>query len=241
MSQICKGLKRLSIREFSQDLPGLISLIDAQKNLKCVRIYPNRNKKETYKELGKALARKGSTLTELSLAIPTITSTISPSFLTSLIKLKTLSIRNYENYEDTSEAIRYLQKYLAILEFPYLEYLNIYGLSCFKEFAMLIEKTNGNISLIHINPANNAAKNVGMLIKAVANNCPAIKSLTTYLESKDFIHVKSLLLNCRYLEHIRFDRLNFIINEDDNLGDELLDILTKFSPKSLTDITLCED
>src|SRR2546423_15396079 len=100
MAQICKELKELSIDEYSQDLPGLNSLIDAQRNLKSLLIRPNRrNKKGTCKELVKALMRKGNTLTEIYFRFSS--STISPSFLTSLINLKKLSICNYECYEDT--------------------------------------------------------------------------------------------------------------------------------------------
>ena len=60
-----------------------------------------------------------------------------------------------------------------------------------------------------------------MLIKAIANNCPKIKKLCTYLELNDFIHVKKLLLNCRYLERIVLLGLTSL--ESNNiLGDELL-------------------
>ena len=50
------------------------------------------------------------------------------------------------------------------------------------------------------------------------------------LEPKDFIHLKSLLLNCRQLEQIYFSSLDFSVAGEN--GDELLDILTKFSPSS---------
>ena|SRR2546429_7978912 len=73
------------------------------------------------------------------------------------------------------------------------------------------------------------SENTGMLIKAIANNCPKIRKLSTYIEPKDFIHVKLLLLNCRHLESITFNS-----SKNDNNGDELLDILTKFTPESLT-------
>src|SRR2546423_3928727 len=120
MAQICKELKELSIDEYSQDLPGLNSLIDAQRNLKSLLIRPNRrNKKGTCKELVKAVMRKGNTLTKLYLGY--VASIISPSFLTSLINLKKLSISNYESYEDTSEEIKCLQQCLAISEFPDLQ------------------------------------------------------------------------------------------------------------------------
>jgi hypothetical protein len=135
-----------------------------------------------------------------------------------------------------------LKQYLAISEFPDLEYFHSYQLSCFKEFAMMVEKTKGNIitfKVIHSIPINSKSINdAGMLIKAIANNCPRIKELTIYLKPKDFIHVKLLLLNCKHLKDI-----NFVNAEDENvnIGDELLDILTKFSPNSLTKISISED
>jgi hypothetical protein len=51
MAQICKALKILVIIDACyQDIPGLISLIDAQRDLKSVIIQPNRNKKGICKE-----------------------------------------------------------------------------------------------------------------------------------------------------------------------------------------------
>ena len=41
MAQICKALKILIIDACYQDIPGLISLIDAQRKLKSVNIYSN--------------------------------------------------------------------------------------------------------------------------------------------------------------------------------------------------------
>src|SRR2546421_260993 len=96
MAQICKGLRELIINECSEDLPGLISLIDAQVNLKRVTIHPKINKKDTCKELSKALARKGNTI--INFYLGSIVSTIPPSFLTSLINLKNLSIHNNGRY-----------------------------------------------------------------------------------------------------------------------------------------------
>ena len=45
---------------------------------------------------------------------------------------------------------------------------------------------------------DNNVKNTGMLIKAIANNCPKIKMLSTFIEQKDFIYLKLFLLNCRF-------------------------------------------
>ena len=77
-----------------------------------------------------------------------------------------------------------------------------------------------------------------MLIGSNFNNCPKIfKTLYTYLKSKNFVHVKLLLLNCRFLEVVWFHSLISLTNEN-YIGDELLDILTKFSPNSLIDVTI---
>jgi hypothetical protein len=238
MAQICKDLSVLIICNCSQGNPGLISLIDAQRNLKSVSLYDPHIKKETYNELNLALARKGKMINNLNLGSIGI---IPPSFLISLINLKMMTIYNYYKYEDVGDEIKEFQQYLTISEFSDLHSLNIYGLSCFKEFAMLIEKTKGNISRVIIYTFNKVAENTGMLIKAIANNCPKIEQLSTYLEPKDFIHVKSLLLNCKNLITIELDSLNCFMNENDNVGDELLDILTKFSPKSLTNIIVGGD
>ncbi|GET03563.1 hypothetical protein GLOIN_2v1592804 [Rhizophagus clarus] len=229
MSQICKTLDFLEILHCSHDLPGLISLIDAQRNLKKVHLYTRRG---TCKELSKALARKGNTINVLYL---NLISNIPPSFLISLVNLTHIAIYNDENNEFTDSEINKFQQYLSISEFPNLQSLSVIGLSCFKELAMLIEKTNGNISRIHIDTTNRFAQNTGMLIKAIVKSCPIIKKLTTYLEPKDFIHVKSLLIKCRHLEEIVFDNLNIFVND---IGDELFDILTKYSPMSLIDISI---
>ena len=50
------------------------------------------------------------------------------------------------------------------------------------------------------------------------------------------IHIKPLLLNCINLEYIWFNSLKVSANGNDNIGDELLNILTEFSPNSLTNI-----
>ena len=83
---------------------------------------------------------------------------------------------------------------------------------------------------------NDCYQNPPGLIKAIVNNCPKIKRLSTYLEPKDFIHVKILLLNCKYLEDIWFG--SSLSHSNNNMGDKLLDILTEFSPESLKSIRI---
>ena len=120
LARICRNLNILGIYDHSQDIPGLIALIDAQRNLKSVDIYHGgRYKEGTCRELGKALARKGNTINDLYLG-PDATRVVPPSFLTSLINLEGLSI-HYQ--KKTNEFHR---------------------LSFFKEISALIEKNQGN-------------------------------------------------------------------------------------------------
>ncbi|RIA91600.1 hypothetical protein C1645_875321 [Glomus cerebriforme] len=233
MSQICKNLNSLSIQNFSKDSPGLISLIDTQRNLKKVYLY-DIIKKGNCKELNKALARKANTINYLYLANKIFKQT--PLFLESLVNLKWLTIFNINSYSERYNGN--VKELLAISEFPHLEHLRISHLSCFKEISLLIEKTKGKILdiYIYISKLDNFIENTGMLIKSISNNCPKIKLLYTYISQNDFFHVKSLLLNCRYLEEIRLGSIYSSYTEF--IGDELLDILTKFSSKSLTKVTI---
>ncbi|PKC60501.1 hypothetical protein RhiirA1_467922 [Rhizophagus irregularis] len=90
--------------------------------------------------------------------------------------------------------------------------------------ATLVKKTRGNISQVNI---YTVAENTGMLIKAIANNCLNIEQLSTYLVPEDFDYVK---FNIFRIKQFRlFTNMN---DENDNIGDNLLDLLTKFSPKS---------
>jgi hypothetical protein len=161
MAQICKDLNELCVFDYSQDIPGLISLIDAQRNLESLS-FNCYNKKGMCEEIGKALARKGCTIKYLFLYHSI--DIISHSFLTSLINIKELYIRcNNGSYEGIKE----LQKYLAISNFPNLQFLKFVSISCacYKELAMLIEKTEGNILDVSVNTSNKFVNNTEMLLK----------------------------------------------------------------------------
>ncbi|RGB25302.1 hypothetical protein C1646_724138 [Rhizophagus diaphanus] len=236
MSQICKDLGELIIEECSEDITGLTSLIDAQRNLKIVSLEfkildGSCEKLGTCEELSKALARRGGTINNLSLHDSV--DVIPHSFLTSLVSLKYLGIYyDCENYERNIE----FRKYLAISKFPDLQSLEIKDdLLCFKKLAMLIEKTKGNITNIYVETCNESAENTGMLLNSISNHCPRIENLVTYLGPNDLIYVKLLLMNCRNLVCLNLFGLN---ENSDILGDELLDILIKLSPKCLIDIII---
>jgi hypothetical protein len=233
MAQICKNLNILSVYDYCQDsIPGLISLIDAQRYLKSVSFLWHDIKKGTCEEISNALAKKGNTIIYLYLFGSV--DVISHSFLTSLVNLKDLKIHHISG---SYEGIKELQKYLAISNFPDLQSIDIsVNLSCFKELAMLIEKTKGNISYISVYTSNKSVRNTGMLLKAISNYCPKIEHLNICHGHKDFIYLKSLLMNCRNLKRLF---LNSLYDEVYGIRYELLGILTKFSPESIYKINGC--
>jgi hypothetical protein len=233
LSKFCKCLNVLSINNCSKDHHGLISLIDAQKNLEKLNIYHNDiNRKGNCQELSKALARKGNTIKELYLDL---NNNIPYSFLPSLINLKRIDIFN----KDTREDINEFRHYLTISEFPNLEFLNVRGIYFFEEFSLLIRKSRGNLSHFLIDvKTDEYIKNTGILIKEISINCPNIQVLNTLIEPRDFIHVKSLLLNCRKLQDLSFYCINHFVDHDDNIGDDLLDILSLYNDNSLFNILI---
>ncbi|GBB98243.1 hypothetical protein RclHR1_03180008 [Rhizophagus clarus] len=231
MAQICKNLGELVIDNCSQDNPGLIFLIDIQRNLKSVS-FNFLIKKGTCEGLSNAIARKGCAINNLSL--DNSIDIISHSFLTSLINLKYLTI--YDDCESI-EGIKEFHKFLANSRLPNLQFLSIeIDLLCFKELATLIENTKGNISCISVYTYNKSVESTGMLLKAIYNHCPKIENLATYIVPSDLIYVKSLVMNCRNLINLSLILKN--LNEDGDVGDELLDILTKFSSKYLAHIRI---
>src|ERR1044072_8971838 len=130
-----------------------------------------------------------------------------------------MSIYDYDD-DGFRKEIDEFQQLLTISEFSELQSLDVDRLSCFKELAILIEKANGNILEVSTNTFDERSENTGMLIKAIANNCPKITWLSTHLVPEDFILLKSLLLNCENLKKVILDSL--ILNEnDDDIGDEL--------------------
>ncbi|GBC06700.1 hypothetical protein RclHR1_00070067 [Rhizophagus clarus] len=229
MAKFCIYLNELTVHNCSQDNSGLISLIDAQKNLKIVSLYPH-NKKKICEGLREAIGRKGGTINNLCLY------SINIIPLISLYSLERLLIYNFEYYGGNSIEMKKFLQYLEVSKFPNLQFLNVLGLVCHKELAMLIKNTEGNLLEISISSKRVKSVHVGIFIKSIADNCPKIKNLSFRITPEEFQLIKLILLNCRNLVKIKLDTLYY--ENDVIVGDELLDDLAKFSPKSLTKLTL---
>ncbi|PKC58621.1 hypothetical protein RhiirA1_470699, partial [Rhizophagus irregularis] len=155
----------------------------------------------TCKELGKVLGRKGNTINDLSLY------SINIIPLISLVNLKNLLIYNFELYDINSIEIKRFRQYLENSKFSNLQILDVYGLSCFKELATLIKNTEENLLEISIITKYVNTNNLEIFINSIANNCPKVRDLSIGITSKEFILIKSILLNCRNLICIEFDSI----------------------------------
>ncbi|PKK66848.1 hypothetical protein RhiirC2_752789, partial [Rhizophagus irregularis] len=221
ISKFCRYLNTLIIYNCSQDLPELVSLIDSQRNLKNVKIYSDNDLRRNYKKLSEALARKSNTIKHLHLNLLTE----SPSL--SLDNLTVLSISGWY----TDDEIRGFQHYLSVLKFPDLQSLYVTGSIYTYDLATLIRKTNGNISRAFFNGINK--EDIVILIHAIANNCRKIEILHMNLNPRRLI---LLLSNCKNLVEINLS--HDYTDDDSSSGDDLLNILADYSPKSLTNITI---
>ncbi|GBC03823.1 hypothetical protein RclHR1_05340009 [Rhizophagus clarus] len=223
MSNICRCLNTLIIYNCSQDLLELVFLIDSQRNLKNVNIYSNNNRRGNYKKLSKALAGKSNMIKHLHLNL-----NAKPSL--SLVDLTDLSIFDCYSLNETRE----FQHYLSILKFPDLQSLYVTGSIYSYDLATLVQKTNGNILRAFFCGSNK--EDVGILIDAIAKNCRKIEILHISLCPTKFKHMVLLLNNCRNLVELNLSNDSVYLNY--NAGNDLLNILAEYSPKSLTNITI---
>lgn len=228
MAKYCRYLNELIVHNCSQNNLGLISFLDAQKNLKNVSFYPD-SKTGMCEELGRVLARKENTINDLCIY------SINMIPLISLVNLKSLLIYNFEYYSNKSKETKRFQQYLEISKFPNLQFLDVNGLSCYKELAMLVKNTKGNLLEISIVTKFIESKNLEIIIKSIADNCPKVRNLSIRITLKEFNFIKLILLNCRNLVSVEFDSLYY---ENDIIGDEILNDLIEFSPKSLNKLIL---
>ena len=101
---------------------------------------------------------------------------------------------------------------------------------------MLVEKSHGDILEISIWHRQDPVY-TKKLFKAIAKNCPRIEKLKANFELENLSGIREIFLNCSQL-----NRLFLSINMDSDLNcDELLEILTNFSPKTFYEFSFSED
>jgi hypothetical protein len=75
------------------------------------------------------------------------------------------------------------------------------------------------------------------IINMISTNCLNIERLTIEVEFEDLCGIREILNNCLRLIKLNLSNLSSIDDEDEPDYDKLLEILVKFSPKTLHEFT----
>jgi hypothetical protein len=211
-----KGLK-IQI-DNNNNNPGIVRLIEAQKDLKEVNIfYSNFLDNTPYcKTLEKSLVKFADTIQYLKIDWIPIT-----NYLSYLVNLVSLKIQGTYNVD-------YIHLKNVVL--PNLKILNARHISA-KILARLIENTKGQ--LIEISILFQRAVNNEMLIQAIYKNCPNLSYLQLSMNSMNIPEIENMLIHCQFLTRLEIMESDKFYPYGKFNWDKLLGTLTRRSPISL--------
>ncbi|RIA91438.1 hypothetical protein C1645_875422 [Glomus cerebriforme] len=220
---ILEGLSRISnsIKELvivpSNNILGMVKLIEAQKNINYIRFYyyTNTINESFHKSLENSLIKHADNVRHLNISWEPITKILS--YFVNLISLEMWYIGNWKHLENAS--------------LPGLKFLKVYWAPS-NSLASLIENTKGNLIEISINCGRDRGDEEAAskrLIQAIYRNCPKLKYLKILFRNINILELENLLINCQYL-----NGLIIVTNFYDMIDwDNLFKILAKSSPNSL--------
>jgi hypothetical protein len=234
-SNILEGLARIStsieklridIRYNNADNPGIVKLIEGQRNLKDVKfIYNNSNlNNESYrKTLEESLIKCADTIQYLRIDWNPVT-----NFLSSLVNLVSLDL----NLCFTHLILEINWNHLENVSLPVLKILRAQQVLP-KILASLIESTRGyltEISILHQSVDDDR------LIQTIYRHCPNLSYLKLSIFTMSLSEFENLLLSCHSLNELEIiGRHNNLNNYNFNKfnWDKLFEMLTKSAPISL--------
>ncbi|CAB5357317.1 unnamed protein product [Rhizophagus irregularis] len=195
--------------------PGIIKLIEDQKNLKEVKfIYKCLliNNESIIRPLEESLIKCADTIQYLRIDWKPVTKLFS--YLVNLLSLEINAFghKNWNHFEKIS--------------LPLLKYLKAQFFSS-NILASLIENTKGN--LIEISIIYDRSDDEGRLIQAIYQNCPNLNYLKLSLFNENISEFENLLINCRILNGLEI----YSTHEDQINWKILFEILTRSTPISL--------
>jgi hypothetical protein len=240
MAEICQNIIHLDILNCNEDnVTEVINFIDIQRNFQSLYIdYKLDNDKEIYRlllpsvefyQLSKMIEKKAATIKKF--IVSPIIIFLPPIFLSSLTNLQHLELDNKCDYT-TNEWMGEWNEYLPIASFPNLQYLKTYRLTFLMNYK-LIEKSHKSISEIDIFQVHNFIFNTKELIILISKYCLKIERLTINIEYEDLKYIKEIFLNCTQLKMIKL----LIKNKEKHDCNELLEILTDYSPENLCEFS----
>ncbi|EXX78307.1 hypothetical protein RirG_016160 [Rhizophagus irregularis DAOM 197198w] len=251
ISQFCQRIQKLVVinTDYSPN-PGIVKLIEVQKNLKhfeWIDDFLNSFITEhLYKDSFFALEKKAESLNYLRIYFYYVEDNDQPLFLEVLLKLyklKTLIIG--ENLFLSKEQLKTLKKQV----YPELEILNI-EYNEINVASSLIENSGGLIKKILLKPHDiidfelqndNFNESSLNFIRKVYKNCPLIEYLSILISptKENFIELEKLLKRCQNLKSLLiviFDNDEDTYEENLEYGDELLNILIRSAPPNFNEI-----
>jgi hypothetical protein len=227
LSKISKSIKKLRFDDIMQykdhnKNAGIISLIEAQENLKdvCFNCHSNIRDESYCVSLEESLIKNANNIHHLKLDWTPITNTLSQlvnltslDMNLSLINFSLMKLPHYTNWN-----------YLKNLSLPALKILRTQQVPS-KILASLIENTRGYLTEISICYEGIDNKK---LIQAIYQNCSNLKYLKLSFINDDIFELENLLIKCKDL-----NGLVIIIFENEPDWDNLFKVLVRSSPINL--------
>ncbi|RIA91912.1 hypothetical protein C1645_766330, partial [Glomus cerebriforme] len=198
LAKICKSIQKLRIDCSNKENPGLIKLIEEQRNLKCficVNFTHNQNQQKLFEELLRVLSKNARNLSYLKTCDWSRGICFPYSILkefTNLTKLKLWDLN-----------VQQLEQQLRMSAFPKLQVLHLKYLSMLT-LADIISKTKGDLWKIKLYGIDRNKEHSGKLIQSIYLHCPNLRYVTIYVGYQDYIEVEQLLKYCQKLEGIVF-------------------------------------
>jgi hypothetical protein len=224
LSQICHNLSLLNIRFGKVISNGLIDLISAQRNLKCLGIVQCDDCKDLT-DIIPALTKLPGSLTKFTFD-GGMRCILPLSFITEFTNLQELELSFYRNYsyEDYEKLQHATFSQLKILRIVYTS--PRYGL-----LIKFLENNGKNLKEFHIGDYSGDCDN--SLNLAVAKFCPSLRKLSTGFKSNELETMKIVFNSCRYLESIKIWCSDEFLNEK-----QALEMILKYSPKNFYELKL---
>ncbi|RIA94574.1 hypothetical protein C1645_817852 [Glomus cerebriforme] len=230
LSKVCHNIQSLIIRfQYSFSNNGLKELISSQNCLKYLSVTQWYDDHDSWAEwtgiIPSLLKKHSNNITKLHLN--GIYNNKSLSFITKFTNLQELNLSfDYGDFygETFMELGNVTFKQLQILSFQYA-----YSEEIFIKF---LENNGENLKEFYFHECNNSIN------LAIAKFCLNLKSLYTKIARSDKTSLKVILTNCKQLESLKVvcDSVYTIYPE----GNEVLNIVAKYSPKNLHELILHE-
>jgi hypothetical protein len=214
LSQICHLIQSLNITFEETVSDGLKDLIFSQICLKSLTLIQDH---DDCSVIVPSLTSHSNTITKL--VVQGVASYEPLSFIAGFINLKELVI-SFDYRDDCEEIQNIYFTQLQILKF-------VNGCPKAEILIKFLENNGNNLKELYIDKHNN------LLNLAISKFCPNLKSLYTRFIKSEIRTLKIIFINCQQLESIKIRCGKIYLK-----GNEVLETITKYSPKNFHELRL---